>query len=176
MLGCLTLHTPEFILLTEESDSLHWDSFLEGRLSTRWLDIMKPVFLASTTRLTPTKWGAQFINFLLQITHKQWLFHNSDVYFRREDGMTQVEVDEIFDEMEDLMYTKPDELLPKYWHLLQDDFEALTEGLAQDRQYWIVSMESAIKAYEAVQEGRADPRGVNRLLFERSHSRGVKST
>ena len=62
------------------------------------------------------------------------------------------------------MYTEPDELLPKYRHLLQQDFEALSEGSAWDRQYWSVSMDSAIKAHEAVQEGQADPLGVNRLL------------
>ena len=78
--------------------------------------------------------------------------------------MTQVELDQIFDEVEDLMYTEPDELLPKHQHLLQEDSEALVEGSAQNRQYWIVSTESAIKAHEAVQEGQADPRGVDRLL------------
>ena len=61
-------------------------------------------------------------------------------------------------------YTEPDEVLPKHRHLLQEDFEALAEGSAQDRQYWIVSIESTIKAHETVQEGRADPRGVDRLL------------
>ena len=35
MVNCLTLHTPEFVRLAEESDGLHWDSFLEGRISTR---------------------------------------------------------------------------------------------------------------------------------------------
>ena len=44
------------------------------------------------------------------------------------------------------MYTKPDELLPKHQHLLQGEFEALAAGSAQDRQYWIISMESVIKA------------------------------
>ena len=75
---------------------------------------MKPVLLALTMRLTPTRWGAQSIELLLQITHKQWLFRNSGVHFRGEDGLTQVELDQIFDEVEDLVYTEPDELLPKH--------------------------------------------------------------
>ena len=49
--------------------------------------------------------------------------------------MAQVELDHIFDEVEDFIYTEPDELLPKHRHLFQEDFEALAEGLAQDRQY-----------------------------------------
>ena len=63
------------------------------------------------------------------------------------------------------MYTKPDELLPKHRHLLREDFEALAERSAQDRQYWIFSMESVIKTQEAVQEDRADPHGVDHLLL-----------
>ena len=55
-------------------------------------------------------------------------------------------MDQIFDEVENLMYTKPDELLPKHRHPLREEFEALAEGSAQDRQYWIISMESVIKA------------------------------
>ena len=62
------------------------------------------------------------------------------------------------------MYTKLDELLSKHRHLLQEDFETLAEGSAQERQYWIISMESMITAHEAVQEDRVDPRGVNCLL------------
>ena len=135
MIDCLTLHTPEVVRLTEESDGLHWDSFLEGSISKRWLDIMKPGLLASTTRLTLTRWGTQFIKLLLQITHKQWLFRNSGVYFQGKDGLTQVELDQIFDEVEDLMYTELDELLQKDQHLLNVDFEALAEGSSQDRQY-----------------------------------------
>ncbi len=57
------------------------------------------------------------------------------MHFRGEDGMTQVKLDHIFDEVENLIYTKPDELLLRHRHLLQDNFEALAEGLAQDRQY-----------------------------------------
>ena len=49
--------------------------------------------------------------------------------------MTQVELDQIFDEVEDLMYTELDELLQKDQHLLNVDFEALAEGSSQDRQY-----------------------------------------
>ena len=81
MLDYLTLHTQDCVRLDEESDGLHWDSFLEGRISKLWLDIMKPGLLVSTTRLTPMSWGAQFIELLLQITHKQWLFRNSGVHF-----------------------------------------------------------------------------------------------
>ena len=86
------------------------------------------------------------------------------MHFQGEDGLTQVELDQIFDEVKDLMYTKPDDLLPKHRHLLQEDFEALAEGLAQDRKYWIVPMKTVIKAHEAVQKGQADPHWVIRLL------------
>ena len=58
MLDCLTLCTQDFVRLVEESGGLHWDSFLEGRIPKHWIDVLKPGILASTTRLTPTRWGA----------------------------------------------------------------------------------------------------------------------
>ena len=44
-----------------------------------------------------------------------------------------------------LMGTDPTELLPRHRHLLDWDFGNLGEGQTVDRQYWIASMESAIK-------------------------------
>ena len=45
-----------------------------------------------------------------------------------------------------LMGTDPMELLPQYRHLLDWDFQQLGEDTTVNRQYWIASVESAIKA------------------------------
>ena len=120
---------------------------------------MKPVLLETPwLYLSPEKWGHQFIEYLLQITHKQWNFRkNSGVHYRGLDGLTEAEHDKIFDRVEELMFTDPDYLLPKHRHLLEQDFKALSNRSAIDHQYWIVSMESAILASRCVSEGRAVP-------------------
>ena len=72
--------------------------------------------------------GRGFIEHLLQLTHKQWLFRNSRKHFRRVDGLTEAEHTKIFQEMQDLMHTDPEELLQRHQHLLEIDFGALSKG------------------------------------------------
>ena len=84
---------------------------------------------------TPTRWGQQFIEQLLSITHKQWIFRNSKVHLRKLDGLTEGEHNDIFQRMEELMFTNPDDLVPAHRHLLEEDFDCLGEGSAVTRQY-----------------------------------------
>ncbi len=169
MLECLRLNNDEYCDLKEATDWLQWDCFLEGRISPCWIRLMKPVFLQACLRLPPEKWGQQFIKYLLQITHKQWIFQNSGVHCKGFNGLTQAAHNKIFNCMEELIFTDPDYLLPKHQHLMSQDLEALTEVSAVDRQYWIVSVESAISASKAVQEGRVNPAGVAQLNFLQRH-------
>jgi len=175
MVECLRLEVDEYQRLAEATDLLQWDCFLEGRISPLWISLMKPVLIESGLRLPPEKWGRQFVELLLQITHKQWIFRNNGVHYRGLDGLTQAEHDKIFDRVEELMFTDPDYLLPKHHHLLSQDFEELAEGSAIDQQYWIVSMESAISAKRAVNEGRANPAGLAQLTSSRRRP-GRRST
>ena len=59
------------------------------------------------------------------ITHRQWMFRNSLVHFKKLEGMTEDQHLKIFDEVEELMTVDPMELLPKHQHLLEGDFGAL---------------------------------------------------
>ncbi len=78
----------------------------------------------------PRKWGTQFIENLLNIMHKKWIFRHSRVHYRGLDGLTAAQHEAIFEQVEEMMYTKPDNLLPKHRHLIEQDFEGLTEGSA----------------------------------------------
>ena len=89
---------------------------------------MKPVLLDSGRYISRERWGRGFVEHLLQITHKQWLFRNSRKHFRRVDSLTEAEHTKIFQEMLDLMHTDPEDLLPRHQHLLEMDFGALSEG------------------------------------------------
>ena len=159
MEDCLHIELTEYVELARATDLLCWDSFVEGRLSPLWLDIMKPVLLRNKSRLhmSPRKWGQQFIEHLLSITHKQSIFRNSHIHFKGQDGLTQPQLDKIFTQVEELMRSDPEQLLPRHQHLMEVDFEALGAGKAVDRQFWIVSMESALSAARQVRRGNVVP-------------------
>ncbi len=146
MKDCLSLETPEYLQLAEETDRLRWDSFLEGRITSLWIQVIKPQLRESTLFMKPMCWGKEFIEHLLAITHSQWIFRNSKVHLKKLDGLTEPEHETIFEKMEELMLTDKEQLLPAHRHYLEVDFGQLSEGPAAARQYWIANMESALSA------------------------------
>jgi len=79
------------------------------------------------------------------------------VHFKRADGLTEDERIRIFLKVEDIMHTTMEELLQKHQHLLETNFEALGSGSTSARQFWIVSIESAISAVKMASSGRVLP-------------------
>src|SRR6056300_980715 len=131
-----------------------WDNFLEGRISTLFLEVVSSDLNLTKKGLTPSRWGTKFIQHLLALTHKQWLFRNSHVHYKKLDGMTADQHDAIFARVCDLMWTDPRELLEKDTYLLEKYFGDLGEASSAERQVWIASMESALKASAFVKSGK----------------------
>ena len=175
MVEGLSLHQEDYVRLAMETDRLGWDSFVEGRIASRWIEIMKPVLAGERKYLTPKRWGTQFIEHLLQLTHQQWILRNSGEYHRGRDGLTVKENEAIFDRIEELMCTDKAYLLPRHRHLMEQDFEALAEGPALQRQRWIAAMESALGAWKSVRGGHAVRGGLSRLNKPRGTGGGTGS-
>ena len=61
-------------------DNLGWDYFVEGRIPYVLIDTVKLMLRRYIPKGSVKLWGARFIKSLLSITHKQWLYRNSDVH------------------------------------------------------------------------------------------------
>ena len=73
------------------------------------------------------------------------------MHVRTKDGLTIKENNTIFDSLEDLLYTNPNELLTQHQYLLLVDPEQnLGKGPPANKQVWILRMEAAILAKEKV--------------------------
>ena len=164
MMECLSVQTSEYVNLAQVCDRIGYDGLVEGRIASKWLEIVRPMLKEAGLRLSPQRWGREFVAKLLNITHKQWIFRNSKKHFRGEGGLTAAESQSMFDRIEELMHTDPDKLLPKHKHLMNEDFRALGEGAARHRQYWIANMETAIAAARHVQRGSVVNGSMPRLM------------
>ena len=156
--ACMTDFAPawdeELTRLAEQHDLIGWDNFVEGRISAAYLEVVAPCF-PSRGKYNPTRWCTELVSRLMQMTHKQWLFRNHHVHFKKLDGLTVKQHEEIFRLVEQLLDIDPSDLLTRHRHLLEEtDFEELGEGPAVHRQVWINSMESAIAAADHVRAGR----------------------
>ena len=115
-----------------------------------FLEVVKPALSDHCSRITPERWCRTFIGKLLQLTHKQWLFCNSHVHYKKLEGLTAAQHAEVFERVKGLMWSDPTKLLAKHLFLLEEDFELLGEGSSGVRLTWIASMESALKAADYV--------------------------
>ena len=88
-------------------------------------------------------WVARFIKSLLSITHKQWLYRNSDVH-RVIDGLSSRQHQELTARIHYLLETKKDSLHERHKHLMEVDFAKLGSGTTIARQVWVANVEMAI--------------------------------
>ena len=100
----------------DSQDRLGWDCFVEGRISKVFLEVVKPTLSDRCSRTTPERWCRTFIGKLLQLTHKQWLFRNSHVHYKKLEGLTAAQHAEVFERVKGLMmmWSDPAELLAKH--------------------------------------------------------------
>ena len=57
--GCINYTNLQYALLAEVQDRLGWDSFVEDRISTLFLEMVRP-FLVHSCRRSLEKWGCSF--------------------------------------------------------------------------------------------------------------------
>ena len=133
-----------------------------------FLEYMKPILLDSGLYLSPERWGRGFIEQLLQLTHKQWLYRNSRKHFKRRDGLTEAEHLKTIRDMHHLMHVDPEELLPRHQHLMEADFGELGKGSSIPRLHWIASMKSAQSAADCVKRGHFISGSLGRFMTPRT--------
>jgi hypothetical protein len=88
-------------------------------------------------------WGSRLIKSLIGLTHKQWLFQNSDVHYISK-GLTVHQHNELTARICKLMKAKRKILLLRHRHFIQIDFDQLGQGPTLACQVWVANMEMAI--------------------------------
>jgi hypothetical protein len=94
-------------------------------------------------------WGAKFIKSLIFITHKQWLYRNSDMHHVI-DGLSSQQQQQLTARIHRLLETKRTSLLKKNKHFMDVDFMKLGSGTTIARQVWVANVEMAISVAKVV--------------------------
>ena len=128
-----------------------WDCFVEGRIPHVLIDTVKPMLHRYIPRGSVELWGAKFIKSLLSITHKQWLYRNSDVHHVI-DGLSSRQHQELTARIHYLLETKKDSLHERHKHLMDVDFAKLGSGTTIARQVWVANVEMAISVAKVARD------------------------
>ncbi len=69
-----------FLPVATAIDNLGWDCYVEGQIPYLLIETVQPMLQRDNPRGSVDLWGSKFIKSLISITHKQWLYRNSDVH------------------------------------------------------------------------------------------------
>ena len=82
--GMLTIGKYRSLAMTH--NALGWDNILEGRTPIMNLDSHRQYIAERGTFYSVRAWSKGLIECLVHITHKEWLFQNSDLTYKKVDG------------------------------------------------------------------------------------------
>ncbi len=120
MVDC-TIPTLRFLPISVDIDNLGWDCFVEGRTPYSLIISAKLMLVQYNPWGSVENWGASLIQSLLSLTHKQWLYQNTNVHYVSE-VLTTRQRDELQAKIYKLMRTKRSALLSRHWHFLTINF------------------------------------------------------
>jgi hypothetical protein len=161
--------SPELAAFAMDHDTLGWDNFLEGRVSRKLIALQTEYICQAQSSWRPQTWCKFFITHILNITHRQWLYRNAKVHFRKVEGKTAAEHSRVISEVRKMMLIDPEELLPQHRALLDRDFHSLGEGSTADRQIWLADLRSALGA-SAILGGKRKDRSTAPANYPTDHT------
>ncbi len=71
----------KYLHLSVTINNLGWDCFVEGWIPYSLITVIKPMFRWYKPHGSIEIWGTKFINSLISLTHKQWLYRNCNVHY-----------------------------------------------------------------------------------------------
>ena len=147
MVKLLAAHK-EFLPFAMDHDTFGWDNFLEGRVAVKLIHLQAGFLHRAGIYMRIRPWVKKFIQLILNITHRQWLYQNARIHLCTVEGKTEKEHLRVIDEVRDMMLVDPATLLRKHRKLLELDFINLGAGSTIDRQYWLAQMRMAVDVVE----------------------------
>jgi hypothetical protein len=137
MESCVHGSNQEMLQVATISDWLGWDSFVEGRVITQWLQLVTPFLAHTSPHLLAKSWACQFISRLHNHLHKQWVYCNLVIHFKGKDGLTLIDHHKMLNRMEGYSLIDPETLLPWHRFLFDTNFETLGSGPTSRRLVWL---------------------------------------
>jgi hypothetical protein len=107
----------KYLHLSVNIDNLGWDCFVEGQIPYSLITVIKLMFRQYKPRGFIKIWGTKFIKSLIGLTHKQWLYRNSDVHYISK-GLTSRQHEELTSKIKELMTKKCMALLGRHQHYM----------------------------------------------------------
>ena len=140
--------SPSVQRLAEEQDLIGWRNFMEGRVSSRFVEIQSLHLTDVECHLNGRDWMKGFLSRVLQLTHSQWLYRNITLHDKAGGSLRRQKMEQMRSEAETLACTDPCALPEESRFLLELDGERYIrgDGNFHDKSYWLMAMKAAVVA------------------------------
>jgi hypothetical protein len=88
---------PTLQRFAQDHDRLGWENFIMGRISTTLFHLQSNYLQQIRSNLSMKSWSCQFIQKVLNITHRQWLYRNACIHIRLVENMTKLDHNKVKD-------------------------------------------------------------------------------
>ena len=139
-------------------DKLGWTNFVEGRISKKYVEVQTDHILSNTNsrrrRKSSAKWASGFVDGLIRITHRQWLYRNEYIHYTHQYGSeSPLERRRSLARITHLHeHTDPDDLLPKDHYLLDQNLDDVALWNSRQRNIF----EAEVRASLAERRARSE--------------------
>ena len=134
--------TGEMKILAKNQDLIGFRHFMEGRISKQFWEIQSRHLALSPGHMNGTEWTKHFITRIIKITQSQWMYRNVSFHDKQHGYAKRKRVEELNHTIRHLCDTNPRNLPEESRFLLERD----ESDSVLKKEYWVESMEAAIKA------------------------------
>jgi hypothetical protein len=125
--------------VVQGQDRIRWVEFLNGKVSTTIRQIQQ----APNTRINHDNWMPQFVGWLMDISHSQWLYRNFTLHHCTKGYLRQPTTDLIQREVDRLFKVSNLDVPPESCYLLEFPARPSEGSTATHNAYWVLVMRAA---------------------------------
>ena len=132
--------------LAWEQDCIGWRHFTEGKISKEIRARQEMYLRRRRTNLTADSWTKGFVERLLAMNHKQWIFRCTTKHHRTKGTKVLANQRDVLRKIERQLATGVRSLAPEDQWLLEIDRKELLGNSLKHQQHWLWSVEAAREA------------------------------
>ena len=138
--------TGNMLSLAKGQDLIGYRHFMEGRISKQFWSMQSRHLAMSAGHMNGTEWTKGFITRILKITQSQWIYRNVSFHDKQHGYAKRKRVEELNHTIRHMCDTNPRNLPQESRFLLERNGNDLSNESMLKKEYWVESMEAAIKA------------------------------
>ncbi len=129
--------------MTADQDAIGWRQFMEGMVCYHMRTIQSLYHFQEGTHITPERWTKGLILKLLEATHGQWLYRNTQIHDSVAGTQATLQKEEIQREIKEQMKMCSDGLLDKDLWMMEVNLTDLETTSGEQEEYWLVAIRAA---------------------------------